>query len=79
MKSKQLASYIFPLCIAMASSFPSLGGFVLQSLLAALLYQLANAKNVRNLVIWSAVIARTTSVPYTNVWVGKDEGTTDVS
>ena len=47
MKSKQLASYIFPLCIAMASSFPSLGCFVLQSLLAALLYQLGNAKDVR--------------------------------
>ena len=47
MKSKQLASYIFPLCIAMASGFPSLGCFVLQSLLAALLYQLGNAKDVR--------------------------------
>ena len=78
MKSKHLAGYIFALCIAMASISLSLAGFVVQSLSAALLYQLANTKDVRTSVIWSAVMARTTSVPYTNVCVGKYEGTNDV-
>ena len=47
MKSKQLAGYIFALCIAMAPSFPSLAGFVVQSLSPALLYQLPNTNDVR--------------------------------
>ena len=62
------AGYIFLRCIALAPSLPLLTGFLVQSLLAASLLQVASMEYVLG----------TSSGTYTNKWKSKAESPTDV-
>ena len=65
-KSKQLSFYIFVRCVALGLSLPLLAGFVVQSLLAMLLCQLASTEGE---VLRNMAVLGTSSGPFANIWV----------
>ena len=69
------ANTIFARCIALVASLPSLAGFVVKSLLAVLLCQLASTERE---VLGIMAALGTSLGPYANTWVCKVEGTTEL-
>ena len=65
-KNKQLSFYIFAHCVAPGLSLPLLAGFVVQSLLAMLLCQLASndGEVLRNMAVLGTSLG-----PFANIWV----------
>ena len=64
-KNKQLSFYIFARCVAPGLSLPLLAGFVVQSLLAMLLCQLASTGGE---VLRNMAVLGTSLGPFANIW-----------
>ena len=64
-KNKQLSFYIFARCVALGLSLPLLAGFVVQSLLAMLLCQLASTGGE---VLRNMAVLGTSLGPFANIW-----------